>query len=302
MLKMVSEYKLEFETTPFSGEDSKVFFIASDFNLKMNRFIEDNLEEIRDIFENEDLEFTYVPKAIAGDINGKPIAPTLCSNHISKPTRSGIAFSAYHLDVSALDSAELMLSQFRDVANVYSRRNAINYHEKSEDPEVLDLLYEMERIARALKMKGVKPEVFDDMLRSLEKPGSLTVSDRGDILLPDFGNVEIRLNPVEKTLYLFMLQHPEGVLPDALVGFRKDILRLYRLHTIFDDNDAIEITVDSLLAEDKNVLYSNVSRIKDKFSKKLGSRIAANYVIVRDKDGAYRISLPQEYITWKERF
>ena len=195
-----------------------------------------------------------------------------------------------------------MLYQFQEVAKIYSRRNSIRYQERSEDPEVIDLLYEMERIARALKMKGVKPEVFDDMIQSLEKPGKLKVSERGEITLPDFGNVRIKLNPVEKTLYLFMLQHPEGVLPDALVGFRKDILKIYRHHTIFDDNEAIEITVDSLLAEDKNVLYSNVSRIKDKFSKKLGSKIAANYVIIRDKDGAYKISLPQEYITGEERF
>ena len=302
MLKMVSEYKLEFVTSPFSREDRKVFFIASDFNMKMNRFIEDNIEEINEIFEKEGLEFTYVPKAVKADINGDPIAPTLCSNHISKPTRNGIAFSAYHLDVSALDTDGLMLTQFRDVAKIYSRRNAISYQERSEDPEVIDLLYEMERIVRALKMKGVKPEVFDDMFESLEKPGSLKVSERGDISLPDFGNVMIKLNPMEKTLYLFMLKHPEGVLPDALVGFRKDILNIYRHHTIFDDDVTIEISVDSLLAEDKNVLYSNVSRIKDKFSKKLGTKIAANYVIVRDKDGAYRISLPQECIDWDGRF
>lgn len=301
MIKMISEYKLEFETAPFTREDTKVFFVASEFNLKMNMFIENHLDELTDLFAKEGLEFTFIPGTIGPDVYGEDVPPSLISNRISKPTKNGYAFSAYHLDVSFLQSDDAMMLQFAEVAEIYSRKRAIDYRTKSEDPEVVDLLYEMERIARALKVKGVKPELFDEMLDSLQKPGVLKVGACGEISLPDYGGLEIKLNPMERTLYLFMLRHPEGVLPDALVGYRKEILNIYRDHTVFDDNDTIENIVDSFLAENKSVLYANVSRIKKKFEKKLGDKIARNYVITRDQDGLYRITLPKEYIHWEPK-
>lgn len=300
MLQMVGEYTLEIASAPFPREDNTVFFIASDFNMRINRFLEDNLEEIKDIFKKECLEFVYMPTTLDGDINGMPIGPSLCRGRLSRPTRNGFSFEAYHLDLSRLTDEESMLHQFKHVAEIYSRRNSIRYQEVSEDPEIVDLLYGMERIARALKMKGVKPDVFEEMMQSLEKPSTMIISGRGDISLPDFGNVKIKLNPVEKTLYIFMLKHPEGVLPDALVGFRRELLNIYRRHTIFDNEEAIEMSLDSLLSEDKTVLYSNVSRIKNKFSEKLGSRIASKYVIARDGNGAYKIAVPQHCIAWSD--
>ena len=154
-------------------------------------------------------------------------------------------------------------------------------------------------------MKGVKPDVIDNLLYSLSKPGELVVDMYGNMVIPDFGNVKIKLNPIEKALYLFLLQHPEGVEADALVGDRKVLLRIYRRFTIFDDDDTIENSIDNLLSEDHGALYTHISRINKKIEAKLGERGSRPYKIQfrrKPEPGRYLIDVPFDNIRWEQRF
>ena len=302
MIKLVNQYKLEFASAPFEPENGKVYFVSTEINPAADRFVEDNLEELRDAFAWEGLEFVFVRGKIGKDVNGKDVPPSVFSYAISKETDKGIAFSAYHLNLDKAELGEAVLTQLYDVARVYSRKRVSEIRFRIvEDPETAKLLNEFERVARALRMKGVKPDVFDEVLNSLSKPGELIVDLYGRLIFPDFGNVQIKLNPIEKTLYLFLLQHPEGDEADALVGFRKELLRIYRRFTIFDDDETIENSIDNLLAEDKSALYTHISRLNRKIGDKLGERGARPYKI-QSRHGRYLIDVPFDNIRWEQRF
>ena len=307
MISLVNQYKLEFATVPLEPEDGKVYFVSTEINPAADRFVEDNLEELREIFAREGLEFVFVRSKVGKDAHGRNVPPTVLSYAISKETDKGIAFSAYHVNLDKEELGEAVLTQLYDVARVYSRRSgsgSIRFR-IAEDPETSKLLEEMERLARALKMKGIKPDVIDDLLSSLSKPGDLVVDMNGNLLVTDFGNVNIKLNPIEKALYLFLLQHPEGVEADAMVGYRKELLRIYRRFTIFDDDATIEDRLDNLLSEDKSALYTHISRINKRIKTKLGERGSLSYRIQfrrKPEPGRYLIDVPFDNIRWEQRF
>lgn len=110
----------------------------------------------------------------------------------------------------------------------------------------------------------------------------------GEFHLPD-SDKQVYLNPVERTIYLFFLNHPEGIQADALPIHWQELYRLYSHESVFDDKKMMLNTIQSLCSESKIVFYSNVSRIKRKFINNLGTRKAQNLIIIRHPDGCYRI-------------
>ena len=307
MISYTDKYRLELRHELTDGPDTTVTYVESRFNRNMNRFIESNLDEIRRYFLDEGLEFNYLP-AIGGhssdliaEIQTSEVEPSLVSATDRYKGASGLwRYCAYHLDVSLAEKDEfLMLEQFRAIAKAYSRNKAVSYATVSDDSETVDMLNRMESLARALRLKGVKPEVFDNMLRSLEGPSRMVVKAPGNLAFPELGNIEISLNPMEKALYTFFLKHLEGLAADNLAAHRKELSGLYARFTLFDDPELIEETADSLCESTKATFYTVVSRIKRKIEAKLGRHIASNYIIRKDRSNLYGISLPRELVEWK---
>jgi len=335
MIKMSKKYELELRSLPFSRGDNQVIYVESEFNPAINKFIESHIEEIKAIFAKEFLDFCYVPEVCERfwemgeldwykipydkrllrtygthlrtdevfnhEVRMSEIEPSFICNERGVSLGDKLVFEAYHLDLSCLDTEYMMMDQLRRIAKAYSRKEAIDYKRVAQDEETGAMLSEMERLARALKLKGVKTQIFDDMIASLEQPSPLVIDWRGHVVLPEFGNMQIRLNPMEKTLYHFFLNHPEGILADALVGYRKQLLRQYRAASVFDEWELAENAIDALLDEDKKTFYINVSRIKTKFTSKLGDRIAAHYIIKKNDAGVYKIALSEDMVSYENK-
>lgn len=243
---------------------------------------------------------------IGKDVDGRDVPPTVFSYALSKKTDKGIEFSAYHLDLEKRDLNDALLVQLREVANAYSlRRSGRLRFRFAEDPETDQLLDELKRVARALKMKGVKLDQIDDILSSISTPGKMVVDANGFLLFPECGHTCVMMNPLEKTVYLLLLQRPEGIEPDALVGYRRDLLRIYRHFTIFDDESTIENGIDNLLAENKQALYTHISRLNKRIEAALGERGSRPYKIQfrrHPEPGRYVIDIPAESVLWAQRF
>ncbi len=83
------------------------------------------------------------------------------------------------------------------------------------------------------------------------------------------------------------MAHPSGICADDLILHWQELNDIYAHESRFDDPELREKVLASLCAESKRVFYSNISRIKRKFVKVLGSKKAAGYYIKRNKSGLY---------------
>ena len=161
------------------------------------------------------------------------------------------------------------------------------------DDDVLALVLKLKAMADKLRAKGLKDDDLHDLLSRDEK--GIALSPDGTLDLLDYGK-KIRLNPLERTLYAFLLKHEDGVRADDLWMYYDELVGIYAKMTRFDDPDAIADAVDTLLDDSRVTLYSNLSRIKRKLTEAAGPRGARMYAILRGKDNVYRVAAPRNLV------
>lgn len=93
----------------------------------------------------------------------------------------------------------------------------------------------------------------------------LVVTSDFRFLLPDYGNVEVDLQPVHKAVYLLFLNHPEGIEFKRLADYRDELRRWYRMTARLMDGKKMEESIQHLTNPLDNAINEKCSRIKRAF-------------------------------------
>ncbi|MBK8622850.1 MAG: hypothetical protein IPN79_14130 [Saprospiraceae bacterium] len=128
---------------------------------------------------------------------------------------------------------------------------------------------------------------------------AIEISKKHKIIIPSFNNLEIRLNPLFKTLYIFYLKHPEGVRLKDLVDFKEEFIEIYGQLTNTDDNEAIRDNIEELINPLSNSFSQKKSKINKILSDLLGSQLSSFYKIEGNRGQAFRIPLSQELVYFR---
>jgi hypothetical protein len=164
----------------------------------------------------------------------------------------------------------------------------------------------------ALRDKGCEMTVIQQVLAIMEsvrvrilfsqnfkqnlQPSRLRVSNEKKIYLADYQNIEIKLTPLEKTLYLLFLNHPEGIYLHNLPDHRSEIFNIYGELSGSGMLAEIHNRIDSLIDVTSNSASEKISKIKHAFVKTIGKDLAANYYIKGGNSEAKKIILDRNLI------
>lgn len=107
----------------------------------------------------------------------------------------------------------------------------------------------------------------------------LIIDNKKRIFLPDFGNIEIKLRPLEKTLYFFYLNHPEGVGLSFLRGKKDELKNIYSEVSGSKNLDEMADRIDDIVNITTNSAFQKISKIKAAFVKSIGEELAMHYYI-----------------------
>ena len=119
----------------------------------------------------------------------------------------------------------------------------------------------------------------------------LIIDNKKRIFLPDFGNIEIKLRPLEKTLYLFYLDHPEGVGLSFLRGKKEELYKIYGSLSSLGDLFEMRKRIDDITNITSNSAAEKISKIKAAFVKAIGEELAQHYYIQGGYEEAKRVVL-----------
>jgi hypothetical protein len=149
-------------------------------------------------------------------------------------------------------------------------------------------------------MDGIRGNIlFRERSAVLNRPSKLEI--RGymkRIFLSDLGDLEIHLNPKEKTLFLFFLNHPEGVRIVDLIDYKDEILTIYKRFSRAATPQIIEKAVNLMLQPTEGNINQVLTRIRSKFRQSAGESISTYYTIEGIRNEPYKIALNRELIVY----
>ncbi len=224
-------------------------------------------------------------------------------------------------ELIALPLRLLMYGSFRELAGSMHKpsrgclndfcqdKREIGYKLRSADicPDCMKLL--QDRNADPMLLQQAY-RVMDDIRRQLlfreryavtrQPSGIHIVGLNRRILLSDLGDLEILLTPLEKTVYLFFLAHPEGVEFSYMPDHLKEIRRMYGQVSNTDVVALLENRVNALCTNKDDCLSQIISRIRRKFEQALGEEMAAPYLISGESGQKRSIGIDRKLVGYDE--
>ena len=124
----------------------------------------------------------------------------------------------------------------------------------------------------------------------------LVIDKNKNIHLPDFENIQIKLTPLEKTLYMLYLFHPEGIEITSLCDYKNEMYHIYTHISKSGDINEMKSRIDDLANVTTESASQKISKIKTKFEDVIGSELAKNYYIKGEKSEVRKIDINRKLV------
>ena len=170
--------------------------------------------------------------------------------------------------------------------------------EESFDAEMQNALKEAEEMIKGLLLKGCPTDLILSWLNQNVKLSRLRITKHYKIILVDYDK-EIKMGPLPKTVFLFFLRHPEGVMFSHLQDHRKELKEIYGRVCTNDDLDKMRQSISRLTDPFDNSICEKCAAVKKAFVMNVSDTIAKNYYINGLQGEKKSISLDRSLVEWE---
>lgn len=162
-----------------------------------------------------------------------------------------------------------------------------------------DLLEEVkERIAK-LRQRGISQYILEQLIHPDDRLSCLVITKDYRIILPDYNNMEIKMEPLAKAVYLLFLKHPEGIMFKCLPDYRKELAEIYnRLRPLGLTDKAIR-SIEDVTNPLLNSINEKCARIRGAFVGQFDDHMARHYYIDGRRGEVKKIALPRDMVVWE---
>lgn len=147
-------------------------------------------------------------------------------------------------------------------------------------------------------MFGIRSKMLSvEMFRSSRRDSNIVFCNKGNPILIDIDHYEVKLTPLERTLYHFFIRHKEGVKQIHLADYKDELKSLYLEFSGQANLANITNSINMLVDIQENSFQEKLSKIRRKFQDVFGDDGAyKKYVIVKYEDERYAIKIDRSLI------
>lgn len=150
-------------------------------------------------------------------------------------------------------------------------------------------------------MEATRGEIlFRDRYSLLKKPSRMSITGPNfTIQFPDLANIELKLDKIEKTIYLFFLGKPEGVKLNMLDEHREELTQLYLKVSPTSTRDTASKRINER-TDNANTqkISETISKIRRKINDLLGNEMGEHYIIAGANGELKKIGVDRQLISF----
>ena len=167
------------------------------------------------------------------------------------------------------------------------------------NPEVAKLMKEVQERIEKLKEYGLGQNMLLNLVKEKQELSRLVITKDLRIILPDYHNMEIKMEPLVKAVYLLFLKHPEGIIFKHLPDYRKELAEIYQKIKPYGLNERAIRSIEDVTNPCLNSINEKCARIRGAFISQFDDSLAQKYYIYGWRGEAKKIALPRELVQWE---
>ena len=170
---------------------------------------------------------------------------------------------------------------------------------ETTDSKVVKLVEEVREKIKMLKEYGLQENMLFNLLKEKQKLSRLAVTKDMRIVLLDYNDMEIKMEPINKAVYFLFLNHPEGIIFKCLPDYRKELADIYQKIKPLGLNERAIQSIEDVTNPCLNSINEKCARIKGAFISKFDKNLAQHYYITGLRGEPKRIDLPRDLVIWE---
>ena len=152
---------------------------------------------------------------------------------------------------------------------------------------------------KELKELGIPMALLEDILHQNDKLSKLVINKKYEIILPDYNNMVIKMEPLVKAIFFLFLKHPEGIIFKHLPDYRQELIEIYKVLRPLGMSDRALQSIEDVTNPFLNSINEKCARIRAAFVKKFDESLAKNYFVTGERGEAKKITLPRDLVIWE---
>ena len=171
----------------------------------------------------------------------------------------------------------------------------------NEDQEFvsLTLLENMDVRMQKLRAKGMNEWTFRGLFKTKAQLSRLVITKDYKVLLPDYNDIEIRMEPLVKAVYLLFLKYPKGIIFKELADYREELLDIYKGLKPMGLSERTIQSIEDVTNPLLNSINEKCARIRSAFIKEFDEGLAKNYFVTGERGEVKKITLPRDLVIWE---
>ena len=179
-----------------------------------------------------------------------------------------------------------------------------NFADDSFSPEeqeetINELMEEVRERINKLRQRGIAEYLLEQLIHPDNRLSRLVITKDWRILLPDYNNMEIKMEPLVKAVYLLFLRHPEGIAFKQLPDYREELTRIYNQLKPSGLTDRAIQSIEDVTNPMLNSINEKCARIRAAFVGQFDDYMAKSYYVDGVRGEAKKIALPRNMVIWE---